>query len=93
MVKYDLIMTKIDEESMVLPEKFIKKKLFKKTVRNKIKDILSEMNKEYANTRLYEELPLPNIIGGIPLKNIGMELDKRDISYFILKLFYKRGKR
>ena len=82
--KYDLIMTKIDEESMVLPEKFIKKKLFKKTIRNKIKDILSEMNKEYANTRLYEELPLPNIIGGIPLKNIGMELDKRGhiILYF-----------
>ncbi len=79
---YTLKMNRLYENSLKIDNKYIKYKIFRKSVIKAAKKMLTNLNKTYENYVLYEGVPLPDTIGGIPLRNIGHKLDKN--GYMIL---------
>ena len=79
---YTLKMNRLYENSLKIDNKYIKYKIFRKSVIKAAKKMLTNLNKTCENYVLYEGVPLPDTIGGIPLRNIGHKLDKN--GYMIL---------
>jgi hypothetical protein len=79
---YNLKLTRLYENSLLIKDKYIRMKIFKKSVIKAGKKMLKNLNKEFADYSVYEGVPLPNTIGGISLKNLGVRYHKN--GYIVL---------
>ncbi|MBI2522290.1 MAG: hypothetical protein HYV97_17860 [Bdellovibrio sp.] len=71
--KNPMLVKGIDINSASIDSKFIR--LFKKTVRNKMKDKLKDISKAVSGMVLSEDLPLPKELSGIPISTKLTKID------------------
>ncbi len=71
--KLQMLVDKIDLDSISIKKKYIR--VFRKTVRKKIRKILGKMNRGLKGYILSEELPIPSSIGGVTVKLHKTKLD------------------
>lgn len=71
--KLQMLVNKVDLDSINIKKKYIR--VFRKTVRKKIRKMLGKMNKDLKGYILSDELPIPGSIGGITVKLHKTKLD------------------
>ena len=82
---YNLKLTKIYENSLIIEDKYIRIKMLKKAVINAAKKMLTDLNKEYTDYTLYEDVPIPDWFYGVKLKNLGVRYQKNGYITLYLK--------
>tara|TARA_B100000886_G_C20115212_1_gene363546 strand:- start:163 stop:564 length:402 start_codon:yes stop_codon:yes gene_type:complete len=80
--QYNLVLTNLYKNSVRIKDKYIRMKLFRKSVINAAKKMLSKLNKTYKNYTVYENIPLPNTMNGVSFKHLGTKYEKN--GYIIL---------
>jgi len=73
--KLNLLIDRLDHNSVYIPGKFIR--AFSGTVRSSAKDIIKGMSKDLKGYILSENLPIPSNIFGIPLEYNHYKIDKK----------------
>ena len=82
---YELILSRMYENTLEIEDKYIRYKIFKKAIIDAAKKILTGLNKEYKNYSM-EKIVLPPIYEGIPLKYLGYKLSKEGYMAVFVKV-------